>query len=124
MLGTRPLFIHGSAGDEPAREIAVDGRPDRLHRAERPTAAEPGPGDGRPLPFGSPRPSGSQSRRDPTTSDLYTKIILTVIAGALCAIVVQSATQSASAIGTKCFGSSLNPCVVAVKGEVDVRVVK
>lgn len=56
------------------------------------------------------------------TFDLYTKIALTMIAGALFAIVPQDAIQSASAIETKCAGSFVNPCIVEVRGDIAVRV--
>lgn len=42
--------------------------------------------------------------------DLYTKIVLTVIGVALCALAVQNAVPSASALGQSNCGALYNPC--------------
>ena len=58
-------------------------------------------------------------------ADRYTKIVLTIIAGALCALVLQNATSTAVAVGDGCGASSYDPCHVYVEGgsiEVDGRV--
>ncbi len=50
--------------------------------------------------------------------DRYTKIVLTVIAAALCAIAVQNGVGSAEAVGDGCGGDSWNACHVT--GHVQV----
>lgn len=45
-------------------------------------------------------------------TDRYTKIVLTVIAVALCVIAVQNAVPRARALGNGCGDSSSNPCYV------------
>lgn len=49
--------------------------------------------------------------------DRYTKIVLTVIAVSLCALVLQNIVPPAGALGSAC-GTSKNPCHVT--GEVTV----
>jgi len=54
--------------------------------------------------------------------DLYTKTVLTVIAGALCVIVFQQGFGSAIALGDGC-GDILKPCVIkAGMTPLEVRV--
>ncbi len=52
--------------------------------------------------------------------DRYTKIVLTVIASALCALVVQNMFVPARAVGDSC-GEWHNPCMVEVRGTVAVE---
>ena len=47
--------------------------------------------------------------------DRYTKIVLTIIAIALCGLVLQNAVPTAAAVGEEC-GKSWDPCHVYVKG--------
>jgi zinc transporter ZupT len=54
--------------------------------------------------------------REGPVVDRYTKVILTVIAAALVAIVVQQAVPSASAAGSQCEGTYLDPCWVKIMG--------
>ena len=49
-------------------------------------------------------------------ADRYTKAILTVIAVALVALAVQQAVPSASAAGSECRGTYLDPCWVKIMG--------
>ena len=52
--------------------------------------------------------------------DRYSKIVLTVIAAALCALVLQNATTPAEAVGRDC-GERFDPCYVKVQGSVSVK---
>lgn len=55
--------------------------------------------------------------------DTYTKVVLTVIGGALCGLVWQNATRDAHAqFGRECGSSSISPCYVEVGNDLDVRV--
>ena len=51
-------------------------------------------------------------------TDRYTKIILTVIAVALCALVAQNAIAPAGAAGRECGIERWQPCYVEVVGAV------
>ena len=53
--------------------------------------------------------------------DIYSKVVLTVIATALCALVAQNFIQPASAIGDGC-GSRSDPCYVRAKRDLPVKV--
>ena len=56
--------------------------------------------------------------------DRYTKVVLTVIAAALVGLVVQRAIPTASAqLGAGC-GSSYDPCYIASRFALDVRVMR
>ena len=46
--------------------------------------------------------------------DAYSKIVLTVIAAALCALVIQNVAGPAGAVGTSC-GGYFDPCYVTIK---------
>lgn len=46
--------------------------------------------------------------------DTYSKIVLTVIAAALCALAVQNIAGTAEAVGKNC-GDYFNPCYVTIK---------
>ena len=52
--------------------------------------------------------------------DTYSKIVLTVIAAALCALVLQNATTPAEAVGRDC-GERFDPCYVKIQGSVSVK---
>lgn len=47
-------------------------------------------------------------------TDRYTKAVLTVIAVALCGLVVQNAVKLAGAVGEGCGSDWLDPCFVKV----------
>lgn len=54
--------------------------------------------------------------------DGYTKVVLTIIAAALCVLIGQNMVSSASAFGNvNCGGHSVNPCWmrVEVRGSLD-----
>jgi hypothetical protein len=52
--------------------------------------------------------------------DRYTKIVLTIIAAALCGLVVQNFTTPARALGD--CGDRFDPCYVTTGDTLDVRV--
>ncbi len=47
--------------------------------------------------------------------DTFTKIVLTVIGIALCALVIQNAVPSATALGNSSCGTNLGPCHIKVE---------
>lgn len=47
--------------------------------------------------------------------DTFTKIVLTVIGIALCALVIQNAIPSATALGNSSCGTDLGPCHIKVE---------
>ena len=51
--------------------------------------------------------------------DKYSKTVLTIIAVALCGIIIQNITSPAIAIGNGCGGWS-DPCYITVKTPLDV----
>lgn len=53
--------------------------------------------------------------------DIYSKIVLTVIAVSLCALVIQNFAPSASAFGQSNCGSRFSPCKIQIeiKGDLD-----
>ena len=53
-----------------------------------------------------------------TKADLYTRIVLTIIALSLCALVLQNNLQPAAARSGECGGDRYNPCYVKVIGSV------
>ena len=53
--------------------------------------------------------------------DTYSKAVLTVIAVALCALVVQNFIQPAAAVGDGC-GDVFDPCYVKANGTLPVNV--
>ena len=52
--------------------------------------------------------------------DRYTKVVLTVIAAALCGLVIQNAVGPAMAVGGACGGFGERPCEVTVQNLVSV----
>lgn len=62
-----------------------------------------------------------REREEAQVTDRYTKIVLTVIAGALCILIAQNSTGRALAVGPgECGNSDVTPCFVRVKGAVEV----